>query len=78
MMTAVPESSAGGREVPAALLMRVRSEFLEMPGLRLTPRQAARLWGLEVALSDRVLAHLAEAGFLLCTRDGAYMRRSSP
>jgi hypothetical protein len=30
-------------EIPATLLVRVRSEFLEMPGLRLTIRQAARL-----------------------------------
>ena len=26
---------------------RVREEFREMPGLRLTPAQATRLWGLE-------------------------------
>jgi hypothetical protein len=53
----------------------VRSEFIEMPGLRLTIWQAARLWGLEGALSERVLARLEEAGFLLRTSDGAFMRR---
>lgn len=67
---------AGGQEIPPTLLVRVRSEFLEMPGLRLTIRQAARLWGLEGAISARVLARLEDAGFLLRTRDGAYMRRS--
>jgi len=67
---------ATGREIPSTLLVRVRSEFLEMPGLRLTIRQAARLWGLEGAVSERVLARLEDAGFLLRTRDGAYMRRS--
>ena len=30
-----------------AVLRRVRAEFVEMPGLRLTPAQATRLWGLE-------------------------------
>ena len=30
-----------------SLLRRIRSEFIEMPGLRLTPAQAARLWGME-------------------------------
>jgi hypothetical protein len=31
----------------APLLERVRNEFLEMPGLRLTPTQAARLLALD-------------------------------
>ena len=29
------------------VVRRVRGEFMEMPGLRLTPAQAMRLWGLE-------------------------------
>ena len=76
MMAAVLETATSALEVPAALVTRVRSEFLEMPGLRLTRSQAARLWGLEDPVSNRVLALLVDAGFL-CTRDGAYMRRSS-
>jgi len=36
-MTTLHEDSMTG------LLTRIRSEFLEMPGLRLTPAQAARL-----------------------------------
>ncbi len=61
-----------------ALLVRVRSEFLEMPGLRLTPRQAARLWGLEGPMSELLLTRLVDSGFLRRTRDGAYTRRSAP
>jgi hypothetical protein len=30
-----------------SLAIRVRAEFLEMPGLRLTLPQAQRLWGLD-------------------------------
>ena len=30
-----------------AVVSRVRAEFIEMPGLRLTLPQASRLWGLE-------------------------------
>jgi hypothetical protein len=30
-----------------AVVSRVRTEFIEMPGLRLTLPQASRLWGLE-------------------------------
>jgi hypothetical protein len=55
---------------------RIRGEFLEMPGLRLTPQQAARLWALDRATSELVLDQLASAGFLARTREGAYLRHS--
>lgn len=64
-------------EVPPSLISRARSEYLEMPGLRLTLWQAARLWGLESDLSERVLATLVDRGFLWRNADGAYMRRSA-
>lgn len=53
---------------------RIQSEFLEMPGLRLTPAQAARLWALDRKTSERLLETLVTTGFLLKTRDGAYLR----
>jgi DNA-binding MarR family transcriptional regulator len=59
------------------LLERIRSEFLEMPGLRLTPNQAARLWALDRTTSERVLDGLVDAGFLGRSRDGAYLRASA-
>ncbi len=58
------------------LLHRVRGEFLEMPGLRLTPSQAARLWALDQGTSEQILDGLARAGFLLRTREGAYLLAS--
>ena len=58
------------------LLRRIRGEFLEMPGLRLTPTQAARLWSVDRVTSARVLDGLASSGFLLRTREGAYLRAS--
>ena len=58
------------------LLHRVRSEFLEMPGLRLTPVQAARLWALDRATVERILDGLTQAGFLWRNPDGAYLRPS--
>jgi hypothetical protein len=60
----------------ASLLHRIRSEFNEMPGLRLTPAQAARLWGMERHTSERILDGLALAGFLLKNKEGAYVRAS--
>ncbi len=56
------------------MVQRVRCEFLEMPGLRLTEKQAGRLWGLDPPFCSAVLRSLVEAGFLLRTRDGAYVR----
>jgi DNA-binding IclR family transcriptional regulator len=58
------------------LLARVQSEFLEMPGLQLTPAQAARLWALDPATSERILSGLASSGFLARTPGGAYLRAS--
>ncbi len=56
------------------ILRRVRGEFLEMPGLRLTEPQARRLWALEPSLCTAVLTELVDNGFLLRTRDGAFVR----
>ena len=72
----MPASGRVTGDASPTLLSRIRSEFLEMPGLKLTVRQAARLWGLESATSERLLARLADAGFLWRSRDGAYMRTS--
>ena len=46
------------------ILERVRGEFNEMPGLRLTPEQAARLWALEPRACREVLTKLVASSFL--------------
>jgi len=56
------------------VLRRVRGEFTEMPGLRLTTAQAQRLWGLDRAVCDMLLSALVESKFLFRTRDGAFIR----
>jgi Fic family protein len=61
--------------VRPTLTDRVRGEFLEMPGLRLTPAQASRLWAVDRATSERILDELKSAGFLARTREGAYLRQ---
>ncbi len=55
------------------LLARIRSEYREMPGLRLTLLQARRLWGLDILTCSAALATLQTAGFLDTTRDGAFI-----
>jgi hypothetical protein len=55
------------------LATRLVGEFLEMPGLRLTARQAARLTGTDVEVVTRLLTWLVDAGFLRLTAAG-YLR----
>jgi hypothetical protein len=62
--------------VEDALLHRVYSEFLEMPGLRLTCRQAQRLWGLDELTCLRLLESLVDARFLCRLPHGMYARLS--
>jgi hypothetical protein len=61
-------------EMIALMLYRIRGEFLEMPGLRLTTEQAARLWHVDSATCAAVLSRLVAERFLIRTRAGAYVR----
>ena len=55
-------------------LQRIRGEYLEMPGLRLTTAQAQRLWGIDQVTCVMMLEALVEARFLSRTGDGAFVR----
>ena len=55
-------------------LARLRSEFIEMPGLRLTPAQAARLFGIERQDCERLLRSLVHHRFLTEHHDGSFAR----
>lgn len=56
------------------LVTRVKSEFVEMPGLRLTIEQSSRLWGLERAECEALLHVLVHRKFLSVRADGKYGR----
>lgn len=56
---------------------RARAEYLEMPGLKLTPAQASRLWHLDPAASATLLDSMVDAGVLYRTQDGAYLLLSA-
>jgi Fic family protein len=64
----------GEAGVTLGLLMRIRGEFLEMPGMRLTLRQAMRLWNLDAATCEAALRSLVEHRFLSHTAQGAFRR----
>jgi hypothetical protein len=53
---------------------RVRAEFREMPGMRLTPDQVARLAGVDRSICQSVLDDLVRAGFLCTSETGSYGR----
>jgi hypothetical protein len=55
-------------------LRRAQAEFLEMPGLKLTVAQAARLWHFDSALCTAVLSRLVEQRFLIETRNHSFSR----
>jgi DNA-binding IclR family transcriptional regulator len=57
------------------LLRRVREEFREMPCLRLTDRQSARLFGLSKPVCERILGTLVGEGMLWRGGDGRYAVR---
>lgn len=58
----------------AQLLRRIKAEYLEMPGLRLTVAQAGRLWGLEPPACLDLLERLIGECFLQRRPDGTYTR----
>jgi hypothetical protein len=54
------------------IVRRIRGEYLEMPGPRVTARQARRLFELDATTCDEVLAGLLQSGFLSHTVDGMF------
>jgi hypothetical protein len=56
------------------ILMHVRGEFNEMPGLTLNVAQAHRSWGLEPHICVAILEALEDARFLRRNRHGAFTR----
>jgi hypothetical protein len=59
--------------VSPALLDRIRGEFLEMPGLKITIAQACRLWNLNAPRCREALDVLVGEGFLVRTPSGAFI-----
>ena len=58
-------------------VLRIRHEFLEMPGHVLTVAQTACLYSLSPAHAKTLLQTLEAEGFLVSGHDGAYRRPPS-
>jgi hypothetical protein len=61
------------RVIDDVVRRRAESEYLEMPGLKLTAQQASRLWALDAAASATLLDSMVDAGVLCRAKDGAYV-----
>ena len=56
-----------------SLVARIRGEYSEMPGLRLTLAQACRLWQVDAPTCESLLEQLVSEAFLYRTDNGAYV-----
>jgi hypothetical protein len=75
----MPGIQKGGRETspPESLVARVRGEYFEMPGLRVTLAQACRLWQVDASTCEMLFEYLVRMGVLCKTDSGFCVRRSS-
>jgi hypothetical protein len=62
--------------IPHEALTRIQIEYVEMPGLKLTPDQIGRLCGLPQDVCEGALRLLMRTGFLHQSTDGSYQRPS--
>jgi Fic family protein len=56
------------------ILIRIKGEYNEMPGLRLTVPQVQRLWGIDRLTCDKALDSLVQSRFLHRTKEGHYIK----
>jgi hypothetical protein len=62
--TAAPVARRTHTNTPGRLAQRIRAEFLEMPGLKLTLAQATKVFGADAVVVKPVLEQLRDEGFL--------------
>jgi hypothetical protein len=61
-------------ESVCGLIRLVQSEYVEMPGLHLSKRQAQRLWSLDALSTDLIFSALEAANFLKRMSNDVYIR----
>ena len=61
-----------------ALIERIRSEYLALPGLKLSEAQARRLWPATDDALHAAIAALIDEGFLRCLPSGTYIAVPRP
>ena len=71
MITSPPSATLAG------LLQRVREQYREMPGLKLTKPQAMWLFGVAPSVCAAMLRALVMENFLSRTGDGLFVRSTT-
>jgi hypothetical protein len=74
--SSVLQQTAADEPSDRDLRCRIQAEFEEMPGLRLTLRQASRLFNVDVARCERLLGQLVVAGALRLS-EGSFVLRQA-
>jgi hypothetical protein len=74
VVSILPEEELNAMRAIDDVIDRLRAEFLEMPGMRLTREQVQRLCGLEHTVCQAVLDSLVDVNFLCVSPDGRYAR----
>jgi hypothetical protein len=59
-------------------LIAIQAEYVEMPGLKLTLGQVARLCSLPIDVCQIAVGALVVTGFLIEMHEGSYGRRGTP
>jgi hypothetical protein len=71
----VVQRTAAGELSDRDVRRRIQAEFEEMPGLTLTLRQASRLFSIDAARCERLLAQLVVSGALRLEEGSFVLRR---
>jgi hypothetical protein len=69
-------TNAAGEPSDRDLQYRIRAEFEEMPGLKLTLRQASRLFNVDLDRCERALTQLVAAR-ALCVSEESFVLREA-
>lgn len=62
------------QDVDVDVVLMIRNDYVEQPGLRLDRRQAARFWSLPQQVCDRALQALTDVQYLVVDATGRYRR----
>jgi hypothetical protein len=74
LVPSVLQKNAAGEPSDPDLQFRIRAEFEEMPGLKLTLPQALRLFNNDAVACRRALSQLVAAR-VLCLEEGSFVLR---
>jgi hypothetical protein len=73
-MSVITDRTQPFQDVDADIVLMIRNEYGEQPGLRLDRRQAARFWSIPQPVCDKALQVLTEAHYLELDATGRYRR----